>query len=82
MIARWPINTPVLAGGTFTPSWQRWLSDLVAKLNAAPLVLQNAALLDVPVLGALEYVDDGTNGHLYFTRNVAGVPTRTEITIP
>jgi hypothetical protein len=41
-----------------------------------PIRLQPGTLLATPAIGALEFVDDGTTGHLYITVSVAGVPTR------
>jgi hypothetical protein len=62
------------------------LSDLItAKLHiaaspgdaaSAPLKLNPGTLMTVPELGAIEFTDDGVNGHLYITLNVASVLTR------
>lgn len=52
-----------------------------ATAGTAPIKLTAGTLLTTPEVGALEYVDAGVTGHLYFTRNVAGVPTRGEVTI-
>lgn len=46
---------------------------------AVPLKLLSAPLLVTPEIGALEFVDDGTTGHLYITVHVAGVVTRVQI---
>ena len=46
---------------------------------AAPVKLTPAPLLAPLEIGALEFTDDGTTGHLYITVNVAGVPTRVQI---
>jgi hypothetical protein len=43
---------------------------------AGPLTLPAAPLLATPQLGAIEYSDDGVDGHLYITLHVAGVVTR------
>ena len=50
-----------------------------ATAGTAPLILEPGTLLKTPELGALEYVDNGTTGHLYFTLKVAGVTTRVQI---
>jgi hypothetical protein len=47
-----------------------------ATVAAVPLKLTSSPLLATPEVGALEFTDDGTTGHLYITVNVAGVPTR------
>jgi hypothetical protein len=44
--------------------------------NTAPLKMTAGTLLTVLELGAIEFTDDGTTGHLYMTMNVAGVLTR------
>lgn len=49
--------------------------------NYPQVILDPGTLTSSPMVGALEYTDDGTDGHLYFTRNVAGVPTRGEVQI-
>lgn len=46
---------------------------------AVPLKLASAPLLGTPEIGALEFVDDGTTGHLYITVHIAGVATRVQI---
>jgi hypothetical protein len=43
------------------------------------LKLPSAPLLVTPEIGALEFVDDGTTGHLYITVSIAGVATRVQI---
>ncbi len=50
-----------------------------ATAGAAPLKFTPGALLTTPELGAMEFVDNGTTGHLYITQNVAGVLTRVQI---
>jgi len=50
-----------------------------AAAGTAPMKLTPGVLLAVPELGALEFVDDATTGHLYITLNVAGVLTRVQI---
>lgn len=50
-----------------------------AAANSAPLKFTAGTLLTTPELGTLEYVDNGTTGNLYFTRNVAGTITRSII---
>ncbi|MFZ2125362.1 MAG: hypothetical protein WA087_01185 [Candidatus Saccharimonadales bacterium] len=50
-----------------------------ATAGTAPLKLTPGELLATPELGAVEFTDDGTNGHLYITLNVSGVLTRVQI---
>jgi len=45
----------------------------------APLKFTAGTLLGTPEVGAMEFVDDGTNGHLYITRHIAGILTRSLI---
>lgn len=61
-----PATALRLRGGTATP-------------GSAALTLEPGTLLETPELGTLEYVDDGTTGHLYFTLHVGGVTTRIQI---
>ena len=46
----------------------------LTKLKGA-VQLQPVTPLNTPVLGAMEFVDDGTNGNIYTTMNVGGVLT-------
>ncbi len=64
------------------------IAPTTAKLQIAagttalgPLGLTAGTLTTTPVLGTMEYVDDGTTGHLYFTYKVATVTTRREFTL-
>ncbi len=50
-----------------------------ATAGTAPLKFTPGTLLTTPELGAMEFVDDGTTGHLYITLNVASVLTRVQI---
>jgi len=50
-----------------------------ATAGTAPIKLTAGTNLTTPELGTLEYVDNGTTGNLYFTRNVAGTITRSLI---
>ncbi len=50
-----------------------------AGAGRAPLKFEAGVLLAAPELGALEFVDNGTTGHLYLSLNVAGVLTRVQI---
>ncbi len=50
-----------------------------AAASTAPLKLTPGTLLTVPELGAVEFTDDGADGHLYITLNVASVLTRVQI---
>lgn len=51
----------------------------MAGQGTAAVRLEPGALLTHPEVGALEYVDDGVNGHLYCTINRNGTPTRLQI---
>ncbi len=50
-----------------------------ATAGSAPLKFSAGSLLSALELGALEFTDDGTTGHLYITRNVSGILTRSLI---
>jgi hypothetical protein len=65
--------------GTTSPTAVLHLKAGTATASTAPLKFTAGTLLSSLELGALEFVDDGTNGHLYITRNIAGVLTRTLI---
>lgn len=47
--------------------------------GTAPIKFNAGSLLTVLELGALELIDNGTNGHLYITLNVSGTLTRIQI---
>ena len=47
--------------------------------NIAPLKLTAGTNLTTPEIGAIEFTDDGTDGHAYITMNVGGTLTRREI---
>lgn len=55
------------------------LSANTSGLAAILFTQASSALLGTLLVGAFEFVDDGTTGHLYITRNVVGVATRTLI---
>jgi hypothetical protein len=50
-----------------------------ATAGSAPLKLTPGTLLSVLELGAVEFTDDGTTGHLYITLHQAGTLTRVQI---
>lgn len=50
-----------------------------ATAGTAPLKFTPGTLLATPEIGAMEFVDDGTTGHLYITVHVATVTTRVTI---
>jgi hypothetical protein len=62
--------------GETTPTAVLHLKAGTATAGTAPIKLTAGTLLSTPELGALEYVDDGTTGHLYFTLKIATVTTR------
>ena len=66
-------------GINVTPSAAFHLPAGTAAAGTAPQKFTAGTLLAALELGAFEFVDDATNGHLYITRNIAGVLTRTLI---
>lgn len=78
----WIKNYGVNIGGTATTKTALLtLGAGTATANTAPLKFITGTLLTTPELGAVEYVDDGTTGTLYFTCKVAGVTTRLKVTL-
>jgi hypothetical protein len=65
--------------GITIPTAYLHLKAGTASANTAPLKFTAGVLNTTPVIGAVEFVDDGANGHLYITLNVGGVLTRKEI---
>ncbi len=65
--------------GTITPTAHLHIIAGTATAETAPLKLTPGTLLTVPELGAVEFTDDGADGHLYITLNVASVLTRVQI---
>lgn len=78
-----PLASPAFTGnvaiGVVAPTARLHLPAGAAAAGLAPLKLEPGTLLTAPELGAVEFTDDGTNGHLYITLNVAGVLTRVQI---
>lgn len=76
-------STPTATGsvgiGLTTPTARLHLPAGTATAGTAPLKLTTGTLLTSAELGAMEFVDNGTTGHLYITLNVAGVLTRLQI---
>lgn len=68
-----------VAIGAVVPTARLHLPAGAAGAGLAPLKLEPGVLLATPEVGAVEFTDDGTTGHLYVTVNVAGVPTRIQI---
>lgn len=66
-----------VAIGITTP--ESYLHIKAGTTTLAPIKLTAGVALTTPQTGVIEYVDDGTTGHLYFTCKVAGVTTRKEI---
>ena len=62
--------------GTTGPTARLQIKAGTATAGTAPFKLTPGVLLITPEIGAMEYTDDGTTGHLYFTVNIAGVATR------
>ena len=72
------IRTDSISVGT-TPDAKIKISASSGAAGTAPIKFSAGTLLGALELGALEFVDNGTNGHLYITRNIAGVLTRSLI---
>jgi hypothetical protein len=68
-----------VAIGAVAPTARLHLPAGAAGAGLAPLKLEPGTLLATPEIGAVEFTDDGTTGHLYVTVNIAGVPTRVQI---
>ena len=73
------LNNGNVGIGTTSPTAVLHLKAGTTTANTATLKFTAGTLLTALELGALEFTDDGTNGHLYITRNLAGVLTRTLI---
>ena len=73
------LNSGRLGIGVTAPTAMLHLKAGTATSSTAPLKFNAGTLLSSLELGALEFTDDGANGHLYITRNVSGVLTRTQI---
>jgi hypothetical protein len=71
-----PLNDPFVGGGKLITS-SAWRKFFMGLTNTP--VLKSRDLTANLTLGALEFYDDGTTGHLYVTLNVAGVLTRRQI---
>ena len=65
--------------GITAPTARLHFAAGTATASTAPIKFTAGVLLSALELGTLEFVDDGTNGHLYITRNIASVLTRTLI---
>lgn len=65
--------------GVNTPTAALHLKAGTAAANNGPLKFTAGTLLATPELGSMEFVDNGTTGHLYITANVAGVLTRLQL---
>lgn len=72
-------NESIKLGDANLPTAQLHIVAGTVNAGTAPIKLTPGPLMTTPELGALEFTDDGTTGHLYFTRNVAGILTRTQI---
>lgn len=66
-------------GGVISPTAKLQLPAGTATAGTAPLKLTPGVLLSVLELGAVEFTDDGTTGHLYITLHQGGVLTRVQI---
>lgn len=65
--------------GVTSPTAKLHLAAGTTAASSAPLKFTPGDLLTTPEVGAMEFTDDGTDGHLYITVNVAGTPTRVQI---
>lgn len=65
--------------GVLSPTAFLHLPAGTASANKAPLKFTAGVLNSTPVVGCVEFTDDGTTGHLYVVVNQAGVPTRVQL---
>jgi hypothetical protein len=65
--------------GVTSPTAKLHLAAGTATASTAPLKFTAGVVNTTKELGAVEFIDDGTTGHLYITLNVGGVLTRKEI---
>ena len=65
--------------GTDSPTARLHLPAGTATANTAPQKFTAGTLLTTKELGAVEFIDDGTDGKLYITLNIGGTLTRKEI---
>jgi hypothetical protein len=65
--------------GVVSPTAVVHIKAGVAAAGGAPLKFTAGVLNTTQELGSMEFTDDGTVGHLYITRNIAGVLTRSLI---
>jgi len=72
-------STGNLGIGTTSPTAVLHLKAGTATANTAPLKFTAGTLLSALELGALEFTDDGADGHLYITMNVGSTLTRVQI---
>jgi len=67
--------------GTDSPTAVLHLKAGTATAGTAPLKFTAGTLLTTKELGAVEFIDDGTDGKLYITLNIGGTLTRKEIAL-
>ena len=75
-------STPSATGNVgigIIPTARLTLPAGTATANTAPLKFTAGTALTTAEVGAVEFVDDGTDGHLYITLNIGGTLTRKEI---
>jgi len=65
--------------GTDSPTARLHLPAGTATAGTAPQKFTAGTLLTTKELGAVEFIDDGTDGKLYITLNIGGTLTRKEI---
>lgn len=75
-----PITEPIGAPREETPEKPPVrLAAGTARQGTAPVAFKPGTLATYPQLGAVEFVDDGVNGHLYVTVHVGGVLKRVQL---
>jgi hypothetical protein len=72
-------NTGNVGIGTTSPTARLHLPAGTATAGTAPQKFTAGTLLTTKELGAVEFIDDGTDGKLYITLNIGGTLTRKEI---
>jgi hypothetical protein len=67
------------SGVTYIPKGALEIGASTGAVGTSPIVFNSGTLLGTLLLGALEFTDDGTTGHLFITLNQAGILTRVQI---
>lgn len=73
------VNVNNIGIDTLVPTARLHLPAGTVTAKTAPLKFTAGTLMGAVEIGAMEFVDDGTTGHLYITVNIATVATRVQI---